>query len=92
MVYIYNEGTIVNYLNEENKAFVIENAVAITTEEFENLKNSLEPRLNYSIVVKADKAKERVWAEYVKNEKTEEQIKQEGRDELTLELVEQGVL
>jgi len=53
---------------------------------------TLEPKQDYYVVIKADKSQEKVWAEYVKKQKTEEEIRQEGRDEVVLELVKEGVL
>jgi len=85
MIYVFEGGSIVydgSILTEEEKA----QAVAVTE------LPTLEPKQDYYVVIKADKSQEKVWAEYVKKQKTEEEIRQEGRDEVVLELVKEGVL
>lgn len=90
MIYFYNDGTAVYQLTEENKEFVIENAVAITGEEFEILKQSNLPPLDHHVIFKGIKSENKVVAVFIKNEKTIEQIRQEAIEELMLEMINGG--
>ena len=53
---------------------------------------TLEPKQDYHVVIKANKSENRVWAEYVKNEKTIEQYQQEAIDKTMTELIEGGLI
>ena len=85
MIYVYEGGSIVcdgSTLTEEEKAQAVQ---------VESLP-TLEPKKDHHVIIKADLYLNKVWAEYMPNPRTEDQIAQEAVDAYTLDMIEKGLL